>query len=537
MDIRRAFPDASPMRLGLGGAEVMLKLSDMAARPDTQLASLRISPSRRILSGPAGQASLEPRIMQVLLLLLDGQGAVVTRTQLFDECWGGAMVGDDSINRAIGRLRRVIADVAPGALEIETIPRTGYRLVTSDQAATSPEVSVEHVLSPTDGPRRRISRRWFAGGALAAAVGGAWWWSRGRSESDPSAPLIEESRIALRSGTADGDRQAMTLLERAVALSPENAEAWGLLALARALVDEHSSERLVSSLAAVQMAVERALRIDEDNADAQAALTIALPYFGDWLAAERRFDAVLARHPGHLFAQDSRSFFLGAVGRLQESAHARLAFATSAPPDPDLEHRHVYALWFLGRITDANRVASRGLEIWPRHPGLWFARLWLLTGTGGLERALAHVADGSIRPPLPPPMIATLRGSVAAAISRRPDEIEAAVKLVMAGVSHSVAGVVNAMMLLNVMGATDQAFQLAEAYYLERGPVITAMSWRPGQPMVPDQRRRKTNMLFTPTAAAMQRDPRFLPLMEEIGLADYWGQRRVVPDFLARRGA
>jgi hypothetical protein len=25
--------------------------------------------------------------------------------------------------------------------------------------------------------------------------------------------------------------------------------------------------------------------------------------------------------------------------------------------------------------------------------------------------------------------------------------------------------------------------------------------------------------------------------MEEIGLADYWGQRRVVPDFLARRGA
>ena len=53
--------------------------------------------------------------MQVLMLLIDAKGAVVTRNQLFDEAWGGAMVGDDSINRAIGRLRRVASDVAPGA--------------------------------------------------------------------------------------------------------------------------------------------------------------------------------------------------------------------------------------------------------------------------------------------------------------------------------------------------------------------------------------------------------------------------------------
>jgi hypothetical protein len=40
-------------------------------------------------------------------------------------------------------------------------------------------------------------------------------------------------------------------------------------------------------------------------------------------------------------------------------------------------------------------------------------------------------------------------------------------------------------------------------------------------------------MLFTPTAAPMQRDPRFMPLMEEMGLADYWKRRGIVPDFLA----
>jgi hypothetical protein len=90
------------------------------------------------------------------------------------------------------------------------------------------------------------------------------------------------------------------------------------------------------------------------------------------------------------------------------------------------------------------------------------------------------------------------------------------------------------MMLLNLMGATDRLFDLAEAYYLERGPVMAAMQWRPGQPVVTDQRRRKTNMLFTPTAAAMQRDPRFMPLMKDMGLVDYWNRRGIVPDFMAR---
>ena len=59
------------------------------------------------------------------------------------------------------------------------------------------------------------------------------------------------------------------------------------------------------------------------------------------------------------------------------------------------------------------------------------------------------------------------------------------------------------------------------------------MTTPPGEPLMPDQRRRKTNMMFTPLAAPMQRDQRFLPLMREIGLEAYWRQRGVTPDFLA----
>src|SRR5687767_7786455 len=107
----------------------MLKMADLAARPDFEAGMLRVSPSRRIVSSPQGEIHLEPRIMQVFLLLLDAGGRVVTRNEIFDQCWGGAMVGDDSVNRAIAGVRRIATEVAPGAFEIETIPRTGYRLV------------------------------------------------------------------------------------------------------------------------------------------------------------------------------------------------------------------------------------------------------------------------------------------------------------------------------------------------------------------------------------------------------------------------
>jgi len=51
---------------------------------------------------------------------------------------------------------------------------------------------------------------------------------------------------------------------------------------------------------------------------------------------------------------------------MRESARDRLTFAESAPFDAGMQFRLVYALWFLGRIDEADRAAARGLEMWPR---------------------------------------------------------------------------------------------------------------------------------------------------------------------------
>lgn len=539
--------DVSPIRLverprPASGDQTQVPL---ARRPDLDLGGTRVIPSRLLLDGPAGSVPIERRVMEVLLAFVDAEGAVLSREELLQRCWPGVVVGDDAVHRVIGALRKA-ATATGSTFVVETIPRIGYRLNSNIVAGATPEAaeSVEPIDAPQSGsvataadPEPRwISRRGLLAGSVALlSVGAVAWWPLSGPRVDPEvARLVAEARLALRPGTPAKDREAIAELQRAVAIAPDNAEAWGLLALALARADQHAApDARISTAALIDESAQRALALDPDNADASVALALAIPYYGDWLAAERRFDAVLARHPDHVCAQDARMFLLGAVGRMRESGLARVAAAPSAPFDANMHYGLIYGLWFLGRIEQADRVASRAREMWPRHYGVWFARLWLLAGTGRYDRALIQIDDPVGRPALPEPVLNTVRVAIDAARTKQPSAVGAAVDRVMAGVSQSVAAVVNGMMLLNHLGATDRAFDLARAYYLEKGPVIASVSWRPGQPVFRDQRRRKSNMLFTPTAATMRSDPRFMPLMEQMGLVDYWDKRGVRPDFLA----
>ena len=140
----------------------MPKPADLAKRPDFNAGQLAISPSRRRVVGPAGEVTVEPLVMQVFLLLLDARGQVVAREELFERVWGGAMAGDDSLNRAISSVRRIAAEVGPSSFEVETIPRTGYRLIGEALAnlpARSRSVDLSHGLS----------RRLLVGAGVTAA--------------------------------------------------------------------------------------------------------------------------------------------------------------------------------------------------------------------------------------------------------------------------------------------------------------------------------------------------------------------------------
>lgn len=72
---------------------------------------------------------LEPRVVDVLLLLIRNAGSLVTRDQFLEEVWEGRVLTDDVLSRCIREARRALGDDASPREFIETLPRRGYRLV------------------------------------------------------------------------------------------------------------------------------------------------------------------------------------------------------------------------------------------------------------------------------------------------------------------------------------------------------------------------------------------------------------------------
>lgn len=516
-----------------GQADELLGIGDLAERPDFRIGEALVSPSKRTVSGPGGETVIEPRVMQVLLALHDAQGRVVTRDALFRRCWGSVYVGEDSLNRAIAEVRRVARTVAPGGFTVETIPRTGYRLVSDEEATPAASLPPEPTAQKLRGA---LTRRLAIGGAGAAAAGGLGWWAwRPDPVEAQVEALIAQSEQAARSGLPDSDAQGVGFLQEAVALKPGNARAWGRLALARTTMAEFAPpDRAAGAVAGVQDAARRALALDPRQIDAHSALAILPPYHGDWFAAERRMRAVLRLDPEHLPTRDVLDFMLFGVGRCREASIDRIAMAARDPLHANYQFKLVYSHWLLGDIGAADRAAERALQLWPKHPGVWFARLYTLAFTGRGPRALAQVEDEAARPDLPPFMVETLRLAMTALVSGRPADRTRAAEAALAEVARGPSLSINGLVLLTGLGEIDRAFELANAYLLEQGPLMASVRWRRGQVSINDARRRKTHMLFVPSAAGMRADPRFMPLMERVGLVDYWRQARVLPDFLRK---
>ena len=125
---------------------------DLAREGDFSLGRLQVIPSSREVSWDTERELLEPRVMQVLVALYRAQGRVVSRDELIARCWEGRIVGEDAINRAIGRLRR-LSEVDPEAFfAIETIPRVGYRLTAKSAPVLSPDAPAQPATAPAVDP-------------------------------------------------------------------------------------------------------------------------------------------------------------------------------------------------------------------------------------------------------------------------------------------------------------------------------------------------------------------------------------------------
>ena len=118
---------------------------------------------------------------------------------------------------------------------------------------------------------------------------------------------------------------------------------------------------------------------------------------------------------------------------------------------------------------------------------------------------------------------------------RQPAAIEAAVESNLMAARKAPEASINAIMILAGLGQLDATFAVVDGYMLRRGSSIMPLRTAGRPAMATDARHRHSQVLFVPPTAPLRADPRFLPMCEACGLADYWRQSGHGPDFLGDR--
>ena len=90
-----------------------------------------VEPPINRISRDGEMRQLDPRTMQVLVCLAERPGEVIKRKDLMDRVWKDVIVNENTLSSVIARLRKLLGDDRQNPQFIETISKSGYRLIAS----------------------------------------------------------------------------------------------------------------------------------------------------------------------------------------------------------------------------------------------------------------------------------------------------------------------------------------------------------------------------------------------------------------------
>lgn len=527
---RRSLADDYPMvpdRADKGGPSGPAPQA-LVHRHDLQLAGATIRPSVLQVEGPAGIFRAEPRVMQVLMAFVDAGDRVLSREDLIRTCWDGRIVGDDAIHRVIGELRKLTRETG-AAFAIETIPRIGYKLKCGD-----PDLAPKGQQNIPSVTTRRLALGGAVVGAGVVAVGA---WTILKPRPDPRfAALMNRGRQLLRSEWPGSNVQAASLFGQAAKIEPRSASAWGLKALSTiGLGYENAPPFSAEVLPTIQDLARRALSIDAHEPNALLAMALLQSRLDDWVATEDKFRHILDIAPDHVPAIENLVFLLQGAGRSKESWDLNERAVALDPLSPTVQMRRALKHWIFGRTGEADRVIDRALELWPRLPWVWNARLLIYAFTGRATVALAMIEDVRNRPAdLPKAVIDVWRASLAALNARDRGDIAKARDVIFSAAPQAAGIAAYGVMLLSAMGEIDAAYEVVDGFLLKRGRLVAPRSQPGEETLAYSPTWYRTQWVFTPATTSLRVDRRFAGLCEAIGLTTYWQKRGVWPDHFQR---
>src|SRR6185369_7618642 len=87
--------------------------------------------------------ALEPKAFDLLVLLIERRGDVVSKQEILDRIWPDTAVTDNALTRVVAQLRKALGDDFRDARFIETVPTRGYRWLAEPDSAEPQSASSE----------------------------------------------------------------------------------------------------------------------------------------------------------------------------------------------------------------------------------------------------------------------------------------------------------------------------------------------------------------------------------------------------------
>ncbi|MCI0487829.1 MAG: winged helix-turn-helix domain-containing protein [Blastocatellia bacterium] len=464
------------------------------------------------ISNGAREVRLEPKIMNVLLLLAEEAGTVVSKERLMKAVWPDAFVTEQVLINAIWELRKALGDDARMPSYIQTVPRKGYRLIAQVSAVTDLSPG-EMTASPGDKAalEKRVSLhkwRWAAAGlammlliSFAALIILRPGLLTGRT--DEQAVAHKEARNAYAKGIERFDlrspaaaRKSLKYFEEAIALDPLYAQAHAALAanyilLVPKVIAPHDGYPKAKAAAL------KAMELDPRLAEAHSSMAmIKLIFDRDWAGAEREFQQALRITPENGLARTWYAQYLLAANRLDEATEQVKIACELEPHSIGAQATAGEIFWWTERYDEAMQAYRKILELDPDNISARY-------GVGNVyrKRSLPAQASAEYRKALEmvgEPSAATLAHTFAYAKKREPSLLVSKLDLALKQEHVPPSQLARIFASFN---ERDKAF-----YWLEKGYA----EW-------------DTGLLFLKSDDSwdsLREDPRFALLLRRVGFTD-----------------